>query len=261
MQNQNKKILSKLPAKRKLAGKRAHVAAYKKMLKYSTIQPLLNFLSINHPCPSKAKVQLFFEVALGNRVSDSVMLVTCGETRLCYIIEFKTCISQATNMFNEVRQSQRSQGLCQLLDAVKFIEKSAPRGKQVWRLLPCLVFKSQGTLRTIHSETPPFSVNQIHSSGEKLVSFFYSREDVKTREQLHKMSKVPKVAKKYSILGTTSSKCSLYKQRSHGRNKEKRLQLQKKRDGAQSRKNKEKPAQKRTWWHGPKPHCHDQWHS
>ncbi|ATA58249.1 UL24 [Eptesicus fuscus gammaherpesvirus] len=180
----SRETLSKLPNTRKAAGNKAHLASYKKMCGYSRPASLLKFLGVSHPCPTRVTVNLFFEVTLGPRIADCVMLVASGETRACYVIEFKTCITQHADMRNEVRRSQRLQGLCQLADAVQYLSRAAPVSRQVVAVLPYLVFKCQKTLKTLHVETPAFAVNQIHTNWEKLHSFLFSRQDGAVRQLL-----------------------------------------------------------------------------
>lgn len=177
--------LSRLPPKRKLAGQKAHLEMYRKLAKYSSVGHLLKFLAIDHPCPTRCQLKIFFEVCLGNRIADCVILLSCGETRLCYIIELKTCMSDSPSMYNETRLCQRSQGLCQLSDALRFISFNAPAGRQKWHLVPHLIFKSQRGLKTIYTETPQFPTNIIHSSPDKLASFFFSRADREVSEKVH----------------------------------------------------------------------------
>nr|QOW02502.1 Ul24 [Tadarida gammaherpesvirus] len=83
VQVNSKETLSKLPSQRKIAGNRAHFAAYKKMKRYTSLTPLLKFVGIDHPCPGKSKVQLFFEVTLGPRIADCVL-----QSVLCYQLFF-----------------------------------------------------------------------------------------------------------------------------------------------------------------------------
>ncbi|AMA67378.1 nuclear protein UL24 family [Vespertilionid gammaherpesvirus 1] len=252
--------LSSLPAKRKQAGHKAHLGVYKKMCKFSSVAYLLKFLSIGHPWPGKTKAKLFFEVSLGNRISDCVVLLTCGENRICYIIELKTCMSGNTNMFNEIRVCQRDQGLHQLSDAFKFICSNAPTGRQKWNLVPLLIFKSQGSLKTLYSETPYYTTNIIHTHFKKLSSFLYSRQDKKVLKTIH-CDVQKKVAPKRGILGTKSTKQTSYKQKLINRNKKKCFQLQEMCSGTEKYKNKSMSTESRAGQLSPDSHEQNQRHS
>nr|BEG23090.1 homolog of EHV2 ORF20 nuclear protein UL24 [Macronycteris gammaherpesvirus 1] len=216
----NKDVLSKLPHKRKVAGQKAHLEMYKKLVKYSSLSSLLKFLAISHPCPGKSAIKLFFEVSLGNRISDCVVLLTCGENRMCYIVELKTCMSNLKGMFNETRQCQRNQGLSQLYDASRFVFYNAPSGRQKWLLISHLIFKSQCGLKTIYTETPQLTNNLIHSSLEKLTHFFSVRSDKKIFNQIYLNAEhKKKMAPKCSHLVSKSKKPASYRQKLINRNK------------------------------------------
>ncbi|AJG42946.1 hypothetical protein KM481_gp16 [Harp seal herpesvirus] len=225
----SKEILSRLPAKRKNAGKKSHLKVYKKLLRFKNTHKLLKFLDINHPCPSKGSFKLFIEVALGNRISDCVLLLTWGENRICYIVELKTCMSHQVDMLQDIRRAQKSQGLYQLCDAVRFVQNSAPAGRQKWTIVPHLVFKTQDALKTIHSETPTFMTNLIHSCGHKLSQFLASREDFELKRRLSclNVTKSKSVAPKHCLLGSQPHQYSHHKQRLIARNKKKCFQSQK----------------------------------
>ncbi|AIU39545.1 nuclear protein UL24 [Equid gammaherpesvirus 5] len=223
--------LSKLPPKRKIAGQKAHLEMYKKLSKYASVGSLLKFLAIDHPCPTRCDVKIFFEVCLGHRIADCVILLSCGETRMCYIIELKTCMSDSTSMFNETRLCQRSQGLCQLSDALKFISYNAPSGRQKWHLVPHLIFKTQRGLKTLYTETPQFTTNIIHSSTDKLASFFFARGDRETLERVRRRDapSEKKMAAKPRLLVTEPKTVLSRRQRLIERNKKARFKAQAKR--------------------------------
>ncbi|AAC95544.1 fusion protein [Ateline gammaherpesvirus 3] len=226
IQKTNKDALAQLPKTRKIAGNKAHIATYQKLIKYSAPTPLFKFLGISHPCAVQTKNQLFFEVRLGNRIADCIMLTSCGETRICYVIELKTCMTSSLDLSSDIRQTQRSQGLCQLADTVSFIQNYAPPGRQAWTVLPILIFKSQATLKTLHVEIPKFPANLTHTSEEKLSCFFFSRSDVEIRKKLHFCSKTKTNTQWDSVLDPTSTKQSVYRQRIIDRNKKKCFSIQ-----------------------------------
>lgn len=209
---------------------------YKKLTKYASSSSLLKFLDIKHPCPGKSSVKIFFEVSLGNRISDCVILLTCGENRMCYIVELKTCMYESKGMFNETRLCQRKQGLSQLSDAIRFVSHNAPSGRQKWLLIPYLIFKSQNGLKTIYNETPQLTNNLIHSHTEKLANFFFSREDKEVSQKVHRpnVTQQKKMVPQRSFLVPKSQKLLVHRQRIFNRNKKACF------------KNKESPAPKQS---------------
>ncbi|ALE14731.1 ORF20 [Felid gammaherpesvirus 1] len=243
----SKDILSVLPASRKAAGKKAHLKIYKKLLGYRNTNSLLKFLSITHPCPNKCTFKLFIEVSLGNRISDCVLLLTCGESRICYVIELKTCISKQTNMSRDIRQAQKSQGLHQLLDAVRFVQNSLPLGRQKWNLIPHLLFKCQNSLKTIYQESPAFMTNLAFSNHQKLSQFFTQREDLGLKKRLSSHLHVLKHKTTQSLCdknpGTKQS--ITHKQRLIDRNKKVCFKIQKARLGATPFSGKKRPIEGR----------------
>lgn len=182
------------------------MSIYKKMLKYTTQGALFKFLCLVEKFNPGTKTQLFFEVSLGNRIADSVLLASYGETKYCFILEFKTCNSKAPDMMTEVRRSQRLQGLQQLSDSVKYIQACAPPGPHPWQICPYLIFKSQKNLKTIHSEKLPIVTNVLHTNDDKLVSFLIYREDVKIKKRLSSLPQNKKLAQNHKFLGTTPRK-------------------------------------------------------
>lgn len=188
------------------------MSIYRKMLKYTTQGALFKFLSLVEKFNPGTNIQLFFEVSLGNRIADSVLLASYGETKYCFILEFKTCNSKTPDMLTDVRQSQRLQGLQQLSDSVKYIQTCAPPGPQAWQICPYLIFKSQKNLQTIHSEKLPTVTNILHSYYDKLASFLKYREDVKTKERLHSLPKGQKLAQNHKLLGTTPREQDFFRQ-------------------------------------------------
>nr|pir hypothetical protein EBXRF1 - saimiriine herpesvirus 1 (strain 11[Onc]) [Saimiriine alphaherpesvirus 1]BAA00431.1 unnamed protein product [Saimiriine gammaherpesvirus 2] len=238
IKQRDKEVLAHLPNKRKIAGNKAHLETYKKLAKYTVSASIFKFLSISHPCPLRAKTRLFFEVSLGNRIADCVMLTSCGETRICYVIELKTCMTSNLDLISDIRKSQRSQGLCQLADTVNFIHNYAPLGRQAWTVLPILIFKSQKTLKTLHIETPKFPVNLTHTSEEKLSCFLWSRADVEIRKKIHLAPKPKRIFKWDSLLDSTSTEHSAYRQKLIERNKKKCFTLQNQTSKFRDRPNK-----------------------
>lgn len=175
---EQKQLFNKIPSKRKKAGIKAHINVYKKIQSYSNFSHLVNFLNMPHPCPKGVNFKVFFEVTLGQRIADCVILATSGETKNCYIVELKTCMSNTTSMSSPVRQVQRLQGTAQLSDSIKYIGSNAPNGTREYSLIPLLLFKTQKTFKTIFSECPQFHINKIFTSDKKLITFLSQRQDV-----------------------------------------------------------------------------------
>lgn len=177
------------------------MAAYKKMVKYKSAGALLTFLGIKDVAHSKTTFKIFFEVTLGNRIADSVLLTQYGDTRNIYIIEFKTCSSDRVDVYSEIRRSQRLQGLQQLADSIKYIGTNIPSGRTPWLIHPYLIFKSQKTLKTIHCERPNFTINLIHTNTDRLLTYFSALEDVNFKRTKLTVTK-PQQSSKHYILGT-----------------------------------------------------------
>ncbi|ACY00418.1 ORF20 [Human gammaherpesvirus 8] len=214
-----KKSLSRLPAARKRAGNRAHLATYRRLLKYSTLPDLWRFLSSRPQNPPLGHHRLFFEVTLGHRIADCVILVSGGHQPVCYVVELKTCLSHQLIPTNTVRTSQRAQGLCQLSDSIHYIAHSAPPGTEAWTITPLLIFKNQKTLKTVYSESPGAFPTPVHTTEGKLCAFLTARENADIRKVLSKVPKKPKMDRGGKILGPTPGKRAVYSQAHHGRNK------------------------------------------
>ncbi|AGY30703.1 ORF20 [Retroperitoneal fibromatosis-associated herpesvirus] len=203
---QAKKLLRGLPAARKQAGARAHLATYRRILKYSTLPQILHFLSLETESPPPGPHKIFFEVTLGQRIADCIITVPGSQRPVCYIIELKTCMSNSI-MFNDtVRASQRTQGLCQLADSVRYLSQAVPPGDETWSVVPVLIFKNQKTLKTMQLETPPTGSLAVRTAANKLTAFLHRREDARVRKMLSALSQTTPVVRGRSILDTPPRK-------------------------------------------------------
>ncbi|AAO12324.1 hypothetical protein KM546_gp17 [Porcine lymphotropic herpesvirus 3] len=192
--------LSELPDKRKRAGVLAHKRVYKKMLQYVTFTHLSNFLSIAHPCGKDVNFKIFFEVTLGSRIADCIVLAVSKQGRVCYVIELKTSLGSKF-ILNDVKAAQISQGLSQLLDSTTYLYNHAPKDTEAWTIVPHLLFKCQKTLQTIYSETPKLKKIHINTRGDKLSAFLYAREDAGLRRSIIPNKGHKKMAKgKFSMV-------------------------------------------------------------
>nr|QRE02503.1 Nuclear protein [Otarine gammaherpesvirus 4] len=208
-----------VPATRRAAGKRAHLKVYHKLAKMRTFDEINTFLCLKHPSPHDVQNhQLFFEVNLGFRIADSVVLAPHPTTPICYIVEVKTCLTDDTDMFSDLRQAQRLQGLCQLADAARVIQQEVPRGALLWHIIPILIFKSQRALKTIHSETANIGQVTVASTATRLACFMHSREDAGTRRIIHTKRRRTMAPTTSSILvNPTPKQCAIHRRRRGGR--------------------------------------------
>ncbi|AIA62057.1 orf20 [Alcelaphine gammaherpesvirus 2] len=197
--------LSSLPAKRKDAGLRAHRKVYHQLLQYHSFTKINTFLDLKHPTPQKVKYRLFFEVTLGPRIVDFLVLTSHGTERVCYVVELKTCLGSQFN-FTSVRAAQRTQGLCQLHDSTKYLCSNAPLGDERWEVRAHLLFKSQSAMKTLYVEQPSFQFNELQSTTGALSVFLKFREDVDCRQLLYQGLQSAAMAKKMRLLGTQSTK-------------------------------------------------------
>lgn len=222
----DKQVLAQLPPQRMKAGVKTHNAVYKKIKAYTNLGALLKFVGIEHPCPAKAKFNTFFEVSLGCRIADFILLVSCGQKKMCYVVELKTCMGAEVNMLSDVRQSQRSVGLGQLSDSVRYIQQRAPPGRQTWEILPFLVFKSQQTLKSVHIESLPVPANLLQTSRDKFISFLSQREDVFIKKKLLQVEVGKQVLSESNLLEPTPTKRTSARLQLLNRNKKKCFQRQ-----------------------------------
>ncbi|AAC58067.1 ORF20 [Alcelaphine gammaherpesvirus 1] len=197
--------LNSLPAKRKKAGLQAHRKVYKQLLQYHSFTKINKFLELKHPDPKKVKYRLFFEVSLGPRIVDVIVLTSYETERVCYVVELKTCLGSEFN-FTSVRAAQRTQGLCQLYDSTKYLSNNAPLGGERWEVRAHLLFKSQSAMKTLYVEHPGFQFNQLQCTTGALSVFLKSREDVACRQLLYQGLQCAALAKKMRVLGTKSTK-------------------------------------------------------
>lgn len=175
---EQRKLFEQIPNKRKRAGKRAHILFYRKLKSYNNFSYVAKFLNIEHPCPKGIQFKMFFEVSLGHRIADCIIVTLSGETINCYIIELKTCMSNSDTMTLPIRQIQRLQGTSQLSDSVKYLQTFSPNGTTECAIIPLLLFKTQKSLKTIFSEIISFSINRTYTSHKKLINFLSTRQDV-----------------------------------------------------------------------------------
>ncbi|AIB03175.1 ORF20 [Bovine gammaherpesvirus 6] len=218
--------LSGLPIKRKVEGVKAHQKVYTKLLQFTTFTKLSKFLGIIHPCPCKVKFKLFFEVTLGNRIADCVVLAVQGENRVCYVVELKTCMNN-TFALSAVQSAQMLQGLAQLSDSTKYLFQNAPVDNQNWTIVAHLVFKSQSSLKTIHVEQPKLIFSSMLTRVDKLAAFLHTREDATFRQLLRSNKAIKEVAKRKRVLGTKSKARAQNKPPQNPRVQKKRALVQK----------------------------------
>ncbi|ARW78083.1 nuclear protein UL24 [Common bottlenose dolphin gammaherpesvirus 1 strain Sarasota] len=205
-------VLGTLPARCKAAGKKAHLKVYRKLLGFKTLRGLSLFLDLGQPVESSAKHRIFFEVRLGRRIADCVLIVKTEDRGVCYIIELKTCMTQNVNIFSPIRQAQRLQGLAQLSDSVKFLRDALPSGPESWFIIPVLLFKSQGSFKTLHSETYQSSSQGARTSWERLTNFLFVREDDAVTGAL-RQNRRPRVVPDRNLLGPQVVKRHVRKRR------------------------------------------------
>ncbi len=81
----------------------------------------------------------------------------------CYIVEFKTAMSNTANPQSVTRKAQRLEGTAQLCDCANFLRTSCPPvlGSQGLEVLAALVFKNQRSLRTLQVEFPAQSWRRL----------------------------------------------------------------------------------------------------
>lgn len=91
-------------------------------------EQLASFLSLP-PGPTFTDFRLFFEVTLGRRIADCVVVALQPYPR-CYIVEFKTAMSNTANPQSVTRKAQRLEGTAQLCDCANFLRTSCPRAGQ-----------------------------------------------------------------------------------------------------------------------------------
>ncbi|QDQ69228.1 nuclear UL24 [Colobine gammaherpesvirus 1] len=197
-----KKHLKRLPAARKYAGVRAHLKTYRQIVTYSTLSEILSFLCIRPESPSIGTHKLFFEVRLGLRIADCIITIQGGACPLCYIIELKTCLGNSIPLTDTVRKSQRVEGLSQLTDSVRYLTQAVPPGREVWAVVPVLIFKNQKTLKTVHCETPLRSPATIQTTTARLDTFLARRQDERVREMLSKVSQATHMVRSRAVLDT-----------------------------------------------------------
>ncbi len=75
------------------------------------------------PGPTFTDFRLFFEVTLGRRIADCVVVALQPSPR-CYIVEFKTAMSNTANPQSVTRKAQRLEGTAQLCDCANFLRTS-----------------------------------------------------------------------------------------------------------------------------------------
>ncbi|AAO12362.1 unknown [Porcine lymphotropic herpesvirus 2] len=204
--------LSELPDKRKKAGVLAHKRFYKKMLQYGTFTHLSNFLNITHPCTNDVNFRIFFEVTLGSRIADCIVLAVSKQSKICYVIELKTSLGSKF-ILNQVKAAQVSQGLAQLSDSTRYLCNHIPRDIQPWTIIPHLLFKCQKTLATIYSETPKIKTLQVNTRGDKLSAFLHVREDASIRKSITLNKNKEKMAKGKFLVVTQSKAIPKHKSR------------------------------------------------
>ncbi|ALF03264.1 BXRF1 [macacine gammaherpesvirus 10] len=174
-----------LPAARKAAGKRAHLRCYSKLLSLQRWEQVASFLSLP-PGPAVTDYRLFFEVTLGRRIADCVVVALQPFTH-CYIVEFKTAMSNAANAQSVTRKAQRLEGTAQLCDCANFLRTSCPPsspGSQGLEVSAALVFKNQRSLRTLQVEFPALSQKTLPTSTSGLLSLLSRWQDGALRARL-----------------------------------------------------------------------------
>ncbi|AAD21346.1 unknown [Macaca mulatta rhadinovirus 17577] len=240
--------LEALPASRKRAGTRAHLAVYRRLIKHRSLDDILKFLSIRPTlrATKNVKFRIFFEVSLGRRIADCVLTVNSEHQKTCYVIELKTCLSAAVFPGNAIKISQRWQGLHQLTDSVAYIGRAAPRGHENWSVRPWLLFKNQKTLKTIHTESSAFPPTFINTTSAALNGFFSQWEDAHVRKMLYEIPTKTSAANYRNFLGPPSKQRSVYSQTISDRRKKKRVCDAKSTAGAKGSHAAKKPAPART---------------
>nr|AWG92382.1 BXRF1 [human gammaherpesvirus 4] len=173
-----------LPPARKAAGKRAHLRCYSKLLSLNSWEQLASFLSLP-PGPTFTDFRLFFEVTLGRRIADCVVVALQPYPR-CYIVEFKTAMSNTANPQSVTRKAQRLEGTAQLCDCANFLRTSCPPvlGSQGLEVLAVLVFKNQRSLRTLQVEFPALGQKTLPTSTTGLLNLLSRWQDGALRARL-----------------------------------------------------------------------------
>nr|ABO48400.1 nuclear protein UL24 [Wood mouse herpesvirus] len=183
-----KQLLNKLPKRRARAGKLAHVRCYRAMQGASNILQLLESLKIAHQITHPVGSRLFFEVTLGRRVVDAIVVVFSESSPHihCFLIELKTCKINFFNHNSTTREAQRVEGSSQLRDSARALTLLAPVGTDPCRVTAHLIFKSQRGLHTLKSYTLTWMTHTINTKKVALLNFLGLNADNELRACLTK---------------------------------------------------------------------------
>ncbi|AAB66432.1 hypothetical protein [Murine herpesvirus strain 4556] len=178
-----KQLLNKLPKRRARAGKLAHVRCYRAMQGASNILQLLESLKIAHQITHPVGSRLFFEVTLGRRVVDAIIVVFSESSPHihCFLIELKTCKINFFNQHSTTREAQKVEGSNQLRDSAKALAVLAPVGTDPCRVTAHLIFKSQRGLNTLKSYTLNWMTHTVNTQKVALLNFLGLRADNELR--------------------------------------------------------------------------------
>ncbi|ANC96581.1 nuclear protein UL24 [macacine betaherpesvirus 9] len=149
--------LEHLPAIRKCIGQYNHLRIYKKILMLKSNFTELNFFLGNifpHELQT-SKIHVFFEVTLGNRIPDCIIVLNhLNENRVneihLYFFEFKTTFAKSTLFSiqkNTTQKLQYLQGLKQLQEATKFLEQYLIKNETTCKISPVICFFRQRGLK------------------------------------------------------------------------------------------------------------------
>ncbi|ADW24361.1 hypothetical protein RHVP.20 [Cricetid gammaherpesvirus 2] len=175
--NWAKQTLAQLPPKRKAVGKRAHLRCYIQLLREPTLHALLDQLKISHTDGCHQLFKLYFEVRLGHRVADAIILTGNDSLCHCYILEFKTCASPKFDINCQIRAAQHAEGCSQLRDMLSHLRWHVPAGPESCSISCHLVFKSQRGLKTLYSKSLFGASASIPASRSALHVLLSSLED------------------------------------------------------------------------------------
>nr|ARM64488.1 U49 [Human betaherpesvirus 6] len=149
--------LTGLPDIRKKIGQFHHLRIYKQILSLQGNFARLNyFLGDVFPANLRsASVSVFFEVRLGSRIPDCIVLLKSVDAKdefafHCYFFEFKTTLGKSTMQsvhHNCIHQAQYLQGLRQLHQSISFLDQYLIADEVLWNVVPVICFFRQWGLK------------------------------------------------------------------------------------------------------------------
>lgn len=144
-------VFSNLPEKRKSIGKYNHLQIYKNLNIYkNNLHKLNSFLGNVFPSNiEQYKIKIYFEVKLGHRIPDCIIILISHNASLCYFLEFKTTYVESntkTLCENKIHQAQYLQGLKQLNESISFLSQFQNFQGTKFLVYPAIYFFKQNSL-------------------------------------------------------------------------------------------------------------------